>query len=265
MNTVQLVPKPGQTSSIGNGPVYFTSPNAPVVGQGDQWSIFAPGQTPNRAEIGHNMPWEVGLTYDGAVDPQGILTISGQCAMTGPHNITDGFGVVLAVGVLPGGGIQLAGYYACQFQPAPPPAPAPVPGLALLLAAVQASWQSRIPVASSYTDFAAIPYTAAPPYLPAPIAATVPVLYALSNAKAAAVAALLGGTVAQAPAAGYFFDPWAVDPATNTVDGWQPAVNWIHATINGVAMKALGMALVAAFNSNAGNLEANVLATFTAA
>jgi hypothetical protein len=149
--------------------------------------------------------------------------------------------------------------------PAAPPPPAPVPGLALLVATVEASWQTHVPVANWRTDGTTVMYQSEPPYLAAPIVVTMPFMYCLSDAKAAAIAALLGGTVQKLPPTGYYSDLYGVNPATNQPDGTVPAVNWIFATINGVPMKALGMALVQAFDARQAGLQAAILATFQTA
>lgn len=238
--------------------VVFSCPHFPFQA-GDPYflSITAPpaSEAPNGLhEVGTAIPLGSAYpTYYGDIAAGQTVEIFGTCA-------ADGGQVALAIGVLPPGGpfpVNTLGYHLTQYGPAPPPAPAPVLGLPNLIAAVEASWQSHIAVADWRTDGATVMYQSAPPYLPAPIVATIPFMYCLSDAKAAAIAGLLGGAVEKLPPTGYYSDLYAV--------GGIPGVNWIFATINGAPMKALGMALVQAFDNTADVLLARVTAAFQSA
>ena len=268
MPLITLTPVTGENNPLGSGPIQFYSPNAPLLAIGDPWFLIGSGLIPNVVEVGYEVPTNTSgnatPTYFGNVSAEGNIEIAGTATVAGDISVQ---GVFLATGILPPGGpvpINMFGYhYVTMVQAAPPPPPTP-PGLANLVAAVQASWTSHVPVASTFTDGVLTPYMSNPPYWAGPQQVNVPTTYGLSNAKASLVASLLGGSVVQAPATGFYNDPDAVDPATGTIDGWQPSVNWIYATINGVASKALGMNLVQAFNTTMqGNLQAAIEAAFT--
>lgn len=261
MNAIQLTPKPGQTPSIGYGPIFFMSPNAPMVAQNDPWQLVFFGETPNLKGIGHAMPWESDFTFDGALNAAGSMTISGVCESAGQHNVADSNGVLLRSdlsGTIGQPAVRpLMGNDVCQYAPAGPPPPPPVLNLQNLVNALLASRQTHVAVANWRIDSTTVMYTSAPDYEPAPIVVTIPFMYCLSDMKAALIASLIGGTVKGMPPTGYYSDLWVVGAVL-------PNVNWIFMTINGVLMKALGMALVQQFDTS-GDLMTALLSAFAPA
>lgn len=247
MGSIQIVPKTGQQSSIGTGPVYFMSPNAPVVANGDSWTLLATGQQPSRLEVGYAMPWDTELTYVGSTDANGNLILQGTCTAAGLHNITDGNGIVLAAGVLPtvpGGPIpqpgepSIFGYYPCQFTLLAAPAPPTNPGVLNTAQAVVASWTSGVPVVS-YKDLVPVQYVVQLPY-GGTMLAQVYIFDCLSDSASAKLATLLGGTVSKAappppyPSLGILTSQGVV--GSFPIVSATPVVNYITASIpvNGV-------------------------------
>jgi hypothetical protein len=229
------------------------------------------------AEIGIMFPWDnPNGPFWGpfAIDGTGALSNPSGIVMTVPASPSGPLapeGMLVCSAITGGGGRNPFGGFVCAYQDAtatPPPAP-PTPSLATFIAAVQNSWNSHVPV----VDFLApatwttgnyqtiVPYSSAPVTVPfgAPIA--------LSSKAAAAIVALLGGSIVplapvQADYNNYYEDPGAVQ-------GSLTPVNYIQAEVpigpNGanVLGQALGGAIASAiFYGRVSGIQAAVLACF---
>jgi hypothetical protein len=255
MNTITLIPKIGFANPVGNGTVTFTSPTAPAVAPGDMWVLNLSGQSPNHADVGYMMPWETTPTYAGVTDAEGNLMIFGSCGSPGEHQITDGVGIVLAANVLPDGVQSPFGPRVCQFTVAGATPPVPVPGIALLVSTVEASAQTRVPVADWRTQSVGVQFIAFPPYTPSPSMVTIWAGECLNLPASTNIAELIGGVVVPVTPPAEFV-MFAQAPL--------PVVNGIRFVNNGVPMTAVAGEVAQAFDQPAANLQAAILACFTA-
>jgi hypothetical protein len=198
------------------------------------------------------MPWETTPTYAGVTDSSGNLMIFGSCGSPGEHQITDGVGIVLAANVLPDGVQSPFGPRVCQFTVAGATPPVPVPGIALLVSTVEASAQTRVPVADWRTQSVGVQFIAFPPYMPSPSMVTIWAGECLNLPASTNIAELIGGVVVP------------VTPPAEFVMFALPVVNGIQFVYNGVTMTAVAGEVAQAFDQPAANLQAAILACFTA-
>lgn len=250
----KLAVEAGEQSPLG-GSVEIFVPNE-AYKAGDPFMISASGMAPSRQHVGYAVPitsaWP---TYCGSVGEDGTLDIFGTASADG--NLAGG--ILLAVGVLPPGGISPVGpleYRAVTMLAAVPAPPAPVASPATLAAAVLASWQSKIPVADWPTQSVQVTFIAQPPYMASPEVVTVSAAECLNHEASQAIATLIGGTVVQVPA-----PPGYTAFATSPV-----LVNGIRIVANGVAKVAVAGEVAQSFWQPAGTtleqMEAAILACF---
>ena len=271
MPTLQVVPRPGQTPNIGYGSVFVDGPNLPAIQPGDAIKIYLFGQLPQQQEIGHMLPGESAFTYDGLMIG-GALPAPITLTAKVPGSLANSPGLMVTNGVVPQDGNVAHGgqpgflnpfnsIIPCQYGPPGPPPSSLPPGIDATVAAVQASWETHVPVSDVRTDLDySITYLSIPPWSPVPIVAFVPATECLKTPAAIKVAGLFGGTVEQHPSV-----TWS-DPFVFPAGSPQPSVNWIvvpNLKGDGVKMRAMGSALVQAFDTRqTGQMKANILATF---
>src|SRR5262249_34895199 len=126
----------------------------PTLNPGAFLIVEAKGGAKNRIDVGIQFPGDGTAypTYVGPTDADGNLEYQVQYPGKTPMQITDAPGLLIAVGVLPPGGIvpvEQLGYKVSSYSPVTAP-PVVTPGLDAWVAAVEASWNTGKAVINPY-------------------------------------------------------------------------------------------------------------------
>jgi len=266
-------PNPGQVDAIGFKSVTLIDLSPATSGgilANDPVMLVCQGGYPNRQEIGVIWPWQplsTPFSYLGTSDASGDLQ---SPIVTATAVSLNGAGLCIGVGIVPGGGINPWGFSSCSYAPPVPVTPV-TPSFTAFVQAVEASWNSHVPVVDflSPSSWTSASYQTVSPFSPSPVTVAFGTPVALSAVASAAITASLGGTVISQPPTQKDYPYFYSDPGA--IPGTLTSVNYIQAEvpIGPSGTNVLGQALAGAiasalFYGRETGIAPAILACFTA-